>query len=39
MKVETNKAATEGWSVYTLVSIANGRPARIPEDIIQKYTV
>lgn len=22
-----------------LVSIANGRPARIPKDIIQKYTV
>ena len=39
IKTETNKIASEGYSVYTLVSTTNGRPVRIPEDIIQKYTV
>lgn len=39
MKVETNKVAAEGWSVYTLVSVATGSPARIPDDIIRHYTV
>jgi len=39
MKIETNKVAAEGYSVYTMVSTVNGRPTRIPEDIIQKYTI
>ena len=39
VKAETNKIAADGYSVYTLVSIANGRPTRIPEDIILKYTI
>jgi len=39
MKIETNKVTAEGYSVYTMVSTVNGRPTRIPEDIIQKYTI
>lgn len=39
VKKENNKIAAEGYSVYTLVATSNGRPTRIPEDIIQKYTI
>lgn len=39
IRTETNKVAAEGYSVYTLVSVSNGRPTRIPGDIIQKYTI
>ncbi len=39
MKVGTNKTAAKGESEYTLISVANGRPTRIPENIIQKYIV
>jgi len=39
LKSEANKVAAEGYSVYTMVSTVNGRPVRIPEDIIRKYTI
>lgn len=34
-----DKIAAGRYSVYTLVATSNGRPTRIPEDIIQKYTI
>lgn len=39
VKMETNKVAAEGYSVYALISTSNGRPVRIPEEIIHKYTI
>lgn len=36
---ETGKIAAEGYLDYTMVSIKSGRPVRIPEDIINKYSV
>ncbi|MBM4170474.1 MAG: acyl-CoA thioesterase [Ignavibacteria bacterium] len=39
VKKETNKVAAEGWAVYTLISLKNGRPTRIPDDLIQKYLI
>lgn len=35
----TNKVAAEGYGLYTLVDIKTGKAVRIPEDIMQKYTV
>ena len=34
-----NKLASEGYAVYTLISTKNGRPLRIPEEVIEKYTI
>ncbi|MFA7228482.1 MAG: thioesterase family protein, partial [Melioribacteraceae bacterium] len=39
VKADTNKIAAEGHSKYALISTANGRPVRIPEEIIHKYTI
>jgi len=39
IKKEHEKVAAEGRGVFTLISIKNGRPLRIPEDIIIKYTI
>lgn len=36
---ETGKTAAEGLFIYTMISIGSGRPARIPEEIIKKYTI
>lgn len=36
---ETNKIAADGYVLYTMISISNGRPVRIPEDIMEKYSV
>lgn len=38
-KKETNKLAAEGKVVYTLVSLKTGKPSRIPDDVIEKYTI
>ena len=38
-KKETMKIAAEGKVTYTMVSISSGRPLRIPEEIIEKYSV
>ena len=39
IKRENEKVAAEGQGVFTLISTKNGRPLRIPEDIIEKYTI
>jgi acyl-CoA thioester hydrolase/thioesterase-3 len=39
IKKENEKVAAEGQGVFTLISAKNGRPLRIPEDIIEKYTI
>ena len=36
---EHEKIAAEGQAVYTLVSSKNGRPIRLPEDLLVKYTI
>jgi len=36
---ENEKVASEGVIIYTLISLASGRPARIPEDVVEKYTI
>lgn len=38
-KKENKKIAAEGRVIYTMVSISTGRPVRIPEEIIEKYSV
>lgn len=38
-KKENGKIASEGQFIYTLVSIRSGRPAKIPDDVIEKYTI
>jgi len=39
VKSENNKIAAEGYLLYTMVSLKSGRPVRIPEDIIKRYSV
>ena len=39
VKREHEKVAADGQGVFTLISSKNGRPLRIPEDIIEKYTI
>ncbi|MGA7838843.1 MAG: thioesterase family protein [Ignavibacteriaceae bacterium] len=39
VKNENNKIAAEGYLLYTMVSLKSGRPVRIPEDIIKRYSV
>ncbi len=36
---DSNKIAAEGTAIYTMVSIASGRPVRISEEIIERYSV
>ena len=38
-KKTNNKLAADGYSVYTLVSLQNGRAQKIPEAIAAKYSV
>ena len=38
IKKENNKIAAEGYLVYTMVSLKNGRPIRIPDSIVEKYS-
>jgi acyl-CoA thioester hydrolase/thioesterase-3 len=35
----TNKVAAEGYGNYTLVDVKTGKAARIPDDILEKYSV
>ncbi|GJQ62047.1 MAG: hypothetical protein SCALA702_11000 [Melioribacteraceae bacterium] len=35
----TGKPASSGYVDYTLVSIKSGRPARLTDDIIEKYAI
>lgn len=39
VKKETDKVAADGQVLYTMISTKSGRPVRIPEEIIQKYTI
>ncbi len=39
VKKENEKMAAQGYLTYTMVSIKNGRPVRIPEEIIKKYSI
>lgn len=39
VKKETGKIAADGQFVYTMIDINSGRPAKIPEDYIAKYTI
>jgi acyl-CoA thioester hydrolase/thioesterase-3 len=34
-----NKISADGKILYTMVSMENGKPVRIPEEIIKKYTI
>lgn len=36
---ETGKIASEGYFIYTLINTTNGRPVRIPDDIIERYSI
>jgi len=38
-KGANKKIAAEGSVVYTMISTKNGRPVRIPPDIIERYSV
>ena len=35
----TEKTAAEGYLLYAMISLNNGRPVRIPEEIIKKYSI
>ncbi len=35
----SQKIVAEGFMVYTLVSISNGKPVRIPAEIIEKHQI
>ncbi|MCK5069440.1 MAG: acyl-CoA thioesterase [Desulfocapsa sp.] len=39
VKGENDKVAAKGQVSFTMISLKNGRPTRIPEDIIEKYQV
>ncbi len=39
LKGENKKVAAEGNSVFTMISTSNGRPVRIPADVLEKYSV
>ena len=39
VKKENNKIASEGYIIYTMISIKTGRPLRIPEDVIKIYLI
>lgn len=34
-----NKIAAEGYLTYTMISLKSGKPVRIPDDIIARYTI
>ena len=39
VKQANNKIASEGYIIYTMISMKTGRPVRIPEDVIEKYSI
>ncbi len=39
LKKSTGKIAAEGTATYTMISNKSGRPVRIPDNIIEKYSV
>ena len=36
---KTKKLVSSGYFLYTMITIKSGRPARITEDIIEKYSI
>lgn len=36
---ETNKLSADGYFEYTLVNLKTGRAEKLPDDIIQKYSI
>lgn len=34
-----NKIAADGYVLYTMISLKGGRPVRIPDDIMEKYSI
>ena len=39
VKKENNKIAALGYLTYTMISLKSGRPVRVPEEIIKKYSI
>ena len=39
LKKKTEKIAAEGMAIYTMISTTNGRPVRIPQDILERYSI
>ncbi len=39
VKKDNNKIAAQGYLTYTMISIKSGKPVRIPENIIEIYSV
>jgi len=39
VKKENEKVASEGYFIYTMISIKSGKPVRISEDIVKKYSI
>jgi len=39
IKKDNEKIAAEGYLIYTMVSIKTGRPVRIPNEIIERYSI
>ena len=39
IKKDNDKIAAEGYLIYTMVSIKTGRPVRIPNEIIERYSI
>jgi YbgC/YbaW family acyl-CoA thioester hydrolase len=35
----TNKLASDGYFIYTMVSVKSGRPVRITDEIIERYSI
>lgn len=38
-KEADNKTVAKGWLDYIMVSMENGRPQTIPDDIVEKYSI
>lgn len=39
VKKDNSKIAADGYLLYTMISKKTGKPVRIPDDIIKKYSV
>lgn len=39
VKGENEKIAARGQINYTMISVKNGRPTRVPDDIVEKYQI
>lgn len=39
VKKDNGKTAAEGYLLYTMISKKTGKPVRIPDDIVEKYSI